>query len=92
MRTEKLNLNKTIVLVGSLILGSSKNSDAPFNLGYAICTLQFLKPEVYVAMNGDIFHWNNVRKNLKTNRFERKMKNNDVWHLNPLDNIFLLVD
>ncbi|MDT0690924.1 asparaginase domain-containing protein [Salegentibacter sp. F188] len=68
----KLNLNKTIVLVGSFILGASKNSDAPFNLGYAICALQFLKPGVYVAMNGDIFHWNNVRKNLKTNRFERK--------------------
>jgi L-asparaginase len=32
----KLNLNKTIVLVGSFILGSSENSDASFNLGYAI--------------------------------------------------------
>ncbi|QED37188.1 asparaginase [Antarcticibacterium arcticum] len=68
----KLNLNKTIVLVGSFILGSSKNTDAPFNLGYAICALQFLKPDVYVAMNGRIFHWKNVTKNLGTNKFERK--------------------
>ena len=68
----KLNLNKTIILVGSFILGSSKNTDAPFNLGYAVCALQFLKPDVYVAMNGRIFHWSDVTKNLKTNKFERK--------------------
>ena len=67
----KLNLGKTIVLVGSFILGSSANTDAPFNLGYAISSLQFLKPDVYIAMNGRIFHWNNVVKNLETNKFER---------------------
>ena len=67
----KLNLNKTIVLVGSFILGTSQNTDAPFNLGYAICSLQFLKPDVYIAMNGTIFHWKNVTKNLETNKFEQ---------------------
>jgi len=67
----KLNLNKTIVLVGSFILGSSEDTDAPFNLGYAISSLQLLKPNVYIAMNGQIFLWNNVFKNLETNRFER---------------------
>ena len=67
----KLNLNKTIVLVGSFILGSSKNTDAPFNLRYAISSLQLLKPDVYIAMNGQIFLWNNVSKNLETNKFER---------------------
>ncbi|MBU2995402.1 asparaginase [Cellulophaga baltica] len=67
----KLNLNKTIVLVGSFILGSSANTDAPFNLGYAISSLQLLKPDVYIAMNGQIFLWNNVFKNLETNKFER---------------------
>ncbi|MDF0718300.1 asparaginase domain-containing protein [Muricauda sp. 334s03] len=65
-----LNLGKTIVLVGSIILGSSANTDAPFNLGYAISSLQFLKPNVYIAMNGQIFLWNNVSKNLETNKFE----------------------
>ena len=66
----KLNLNKTIVLVGAFILGSSAETDAPFNLGYAISSLQFLKPDVYIAMNGKVFHWNNVVKNLETNKFE----------------------
>lgn len=68
----KLNLNKTIVLTGSFILGSSQNTDAPFNLGYALCALQFLEPDVYVAMHGRIFHWKNVTKNLNTNKFESK--------------------
>ncbi len=67
----KNNLNKIIVLVGSFILGSSADTDAPFNLGYAISSLQFLKPDVYIAMNGQIFHWKNVTKNLETNKFER---------------------
>lgn len=66
----KLNLGKTIVLVGSFILGTSKNTDAPFNLGFAISSLQFLKPDVYIAMNGQIFQWENVTKNLETNKFE----------------------
>lgn len=69
-----LNVNKTIVLVGSFILGSSAETDAPFNLGYAISSLQLLKPDVYIAMNGQIFHWNNVFKNLETNKFERNEK------------------
>ena len=68
----KLNLKKTIVLVGSFVLGTSNNTDAPFNLGYAICSVQFLKPDVYVAMNGTIFHWENVTKNLETNKFEQR--------------------
>jgi L-asparaginase len=67
----KLNLNKTIVLVGSFTLGSSDDTDAPFNLGYAISSLQLLKPDVYIAMNGQIFNWKNVSKNLETNKFER---------------------
>jgi len=37
-------------------LRSYENTDAPFNLGYAISSLQFLKPDVYIAMNGQIFH------------------------------------
>lgn len=66
----KRNLNKTIVLVGSFILGSEMNTDAPFNLGFAIAALQFLNPGVYVAMNGKVFNWNNVTKNIANNRFE----------------------
>lgn len=67
----KLSLKKTIVLVGSFILGSSSETDAPFNLGYAVSSLQHLKPDVYIAMNGQVFNWKNVTKNLRTNKFER---------------------
>jgi len=66
----KLKINKTIVLTGAFILGTKKNSDAPFNLGFALSALQFLEPRVYIAMNGTIFNWNNVRKNKQLNRFE----------------------
>jgi len=65
-------LEKTIVLVGSFIIGNSKDTDASFNLGFAISSLQFLKPDVYIAMNGKIFHWNDVTKNTDTNKFMSK--------------------
>lgn len=66
----KLNLDNTIVLVGSFILGTETKTDAPFNLGYAICALQTLGRGVYIAMNGKIFSWNNVVKNTTDSRFE----------------------
>lgn len=68
----KLKLKKTIVLVGSFILGSETNTDAPFNLGYALSALQNLNTGVYIAMNGQIFDGENVTKNLKDNKFETK--------------------
>ncbi|WP_430905714.1 asparaginase domain-containing protein [Maribacter sp. 2-571] len=67
----KLNIDKTIVIVGSFILGTEENSDASFNLGYAICALQTLEKGVYIAMNGELFPWNNVKKNIDKNRFEK---------------------
>ena len=66
----KLNLDKTVVLVGSFVLGSEKNTDAPFNLGYAVCALQNLGNGVFIAMNGNTFSWKNVDKNMDLNRFE----------------------
>ncbi|WP_299242997.1 asparaginase domain-containing protein [uncultured Aquimarina sp.] len=64
-----LKIKKTIILVGSLILGSGKNTDASFNLGYSIAALQFLNNGVYIAMNGKVFDWFNVYKNLGENKF-----------------------
>lgn len=66
----RLNLNKAIVLTGAFILGTKKDSDASFNLGFALSALQLLEPGVYIAMNGTIFNWDNVRKNKQDNRFE----------------------
>ena len=66
----QVDFNKTIVLVGSFLLGTEKNSDAPFNLGYAICALRTLEKGIYIAMNGQIFLWDYVIKNVADNRFE----------------------
>lgn len=68
----KLNLEKTIVLVGSFILGTVNYTDAPFNLGYALASLQQLDEGVYIAMNGKVFNWDNVIKNIDNKRFERE--------------------
>ncbi len=66
----RLKIKKTVVLIGAFVLGTKKNSDAPFNLGFALSALHFLEPGVYIAMNGTIFNWDNVRKNNQHNRFE----------------------
>ncbi|MBI2655609.1 asparaginase [Candidatus Woesearchaeota archaeon] len=63
-------LNKTIILVGSAIPAKKPNSDAIFNLGFAFAAAHLLQKGVYITMNGKIFSWNNVRKNLKTGFFE----------------------
>jgi L-asparaginase len=63
--------SKTIVLVGSFVPLSQPNSDAFFNLGYAYAAAQTLPAGVWVAMNGEIFEWNNVRKNREKGRFEK---------------------
>ncbi|GJM32007.1 MAG: asparaginase [Saprospiraceae bacterium] len=63
--------NKTIVLTGAMIpyaFGSS--SDGFFNLGSALAFVQTLPAGVYVSMNGRYFHWDKVKKNLKTGFFE----------------------
>ena len=66
------SLNKTIVLTGSAVPAIKKKSDALFNLGFAFSAVQLLPKGVYVVMNGEIFLWNNVRKNLKTGFFDKE--------------------
>jgi len=61
---------KTIVLTGALQPAAFKSSDAIFNIGCAIGALQAAEPGVYIAMNGQLFCIDNVRKNLEHNRFE----------------------
>jgi len=65
-------LEKTIVLLGAAIPGNKENSDALFNLGLAFSAVQLLPKGVYVAMNGKIFSWDNVKKNLNTGFFEKQ--------------------
>lgn len=61
---------KTIVLVGSLSPARFRNTDAVFNIGFAMGALQALAQGVYLAMNGRIFHPYHVVKNRSANRFE----------------------
>ena len=61
---------KTIVLTGALAPALFKNTDALFNIGCALGAVQTLGPGVYIAMNGVIFPYDKVRKNLERNRFE----------------------
>jgi L-asparaginase len=62
--------NKTIVLTGAMIPYKFGSSDGLFNLGSALAFVQTLPPGVYIAMNGKIFNWDNVRKNRQTGQFE----------------------
>ncbi|MBI2523245.1 asparaginase [Candidatus Woesearchaeota archaeon] len=66
------NIPKTIVLLGAAISGNKPNSDALFNMGFAFSSVQLLPKGVYVAMNGKIFSWQNVKKNLDTGFFEEE--------------------
>jgi len=61
---------KTIVLVGSLAPARFKNTDAEFNIGFALAAVQALPAGVHIAMNGRIFDPEYVRKNREMNRFE----------------------
>ncbi|ODS24116.1 asparaginase [Candidatus Endobugula sertula] len=54
---------KTIVLVGAMQPARMRCSDAPFNLGFALAAVQLLSADVYIAMNGRLFHHSNVAKN-----------------------------
>ncbi len=62
---------KTIVLVGSLSPAQFKNSDAEFNIGFAMGVVQTLGPGVYIAMNGQVFTPEHVKKNPDKNVFEK---------------------
>jgi len=57
------NLNKTIVLFGAMVPYAVNNSDALFNLGCALGSVQLLGSGVYVAMNGRVLPWGDVQKN-----------------------------
>jgi L-asparaginase len=63
-------LAKSIVLTGAMIPYAIMGSDSLFNLGFAIAAAQLLPPGVYLAMNGQVFPWDNVRKNTASGVFE----------------------
>jgi L-asparaginase len=65
------NLTKTIVLTGAMVPVDIVNSDAQFNLGFALGCASTLAAGTYVAMNANVHAWNQVRKNKEQGIFER---------------------
>jgi L-asparaginase len=61
---------KTIVLTGAMVPYAFGSSDGLFNLGSAVSFAQVLPPGIYVAMNGQYFAWDRVRKNRESGVFE----------------------
>jgi len=61
---------KTIVLTGAMIPYAFGSSDGLFNLGSALSFAQVLPAGVYIAMNGQHFLWDRVRKNRESGVFE----------------------
>jgi L-asparaginase len=61
--------DKTIVFTGSLSPARFSESDATFNLGMAFAIVQVAAPGVYIAMSGQVFRADKVRKDHTAGRF-----------------------
>lgn len=62
--------DRTVVLTGAMVPYAFGSSDGLFNLGSALSFAQVLPPGVYIAMNGQYFVWDRVRKNREDGIFE----------------------
>ncbi len=62
-------VTKTIVLTGSMQPATLRNSDAAFNVGFALAAVQTLPPGVYIAMNGQIFDPATTHKDRAAGKF-----------------------
>ena len=63
--------DKTVILTGAMVPYAFGSSDGLFNLGSALSFAEVLPPGVYIAMNGQHFPWDRVRKNKEAGVFER---------------------
>lgn len=62
--------DRTIVITGALTPARFRTTDAVFNVGMAVATVQVANPGVYISMSGQVFEAGAVRKNRAENRFE----------------------
>jgi L-asparaginase len=69
-REDEALARKTVVLTGAMIPYAFGSSDGLFNLGSALSFAQVLPAGVYIAMNGQHFAWDKVRKNRDQGVFE----------------------
>lgn len=67
---EAAAIGKTAVFVGAFLPAVFRESDADFNLGFALAAAQVLAAGVYVAMNGKILAAASAVKNVEAGRFE----------------------
>jgi L-asparaginase len=66
------NLDKVIVITGAMVPYALEQSDATFNLGFALGCLGCLAKGVYIAMGGQVFAWDQVEKNRTVGQFQAK--------------------
>ena len=66
------SIDKTIVLFGSMVPYAVSDSDAFFNFGCALGSVQLLKAGVYIAMNGRMLPWHDVEKNRSLGIFQTR--------------------
>jgi L-asparaginase len=62
--------NKAVVMTGSMQPARLRVSDAIFNIGFAVGALLHVPFGIYVAMNGQVFKPEHLRKNRAAHRFE----------------------
>ena len=67
-------IDKTIVFTGAMQPAAFSNTDAIFNIGTAIgaLTAPNIKSGSYIAMSGQVYPANEVKKNYESKRFEGK--------------------
>jgi len=68
---DKIN-DKTIVFFGALYPYEHRATEAMFNLGSAIVSSQLLAPGTYIVMNGRVFPYDEVKKNVEEAHFVGK--------------------
>ncbi len=66
--------NKAIILTGAMRPEKFCDSDAAFNVGTAIGAINILDSGVFIAMNGRIYPWNDVERNVETGQFIEKRR------------------
>ena len=62
--------DKTIVLTGAMNPARFRQTDAPFNLGFAMAAALTADPGTYIAMGGRLYPHDEVKKNREQGRFE----------------------
>lgn len=64
--------DKTIIITGAMRPEKFSDSDAMFNVGAAVIASQILPHGIYIAMNGKVYSWDKVKRNMETGQFVEK--------------------